>query len=150
MKKLIIGIAIAGILFGAGLLAANAEAIWYKWYDGKYSSYKYATYLYTGIEVHFGVWPVAPGHSAGAVFTDDGWNTVMWQEAAWESNIDNPYGGQDEQWGVWMLGGNGGQYMGQDFTPFTFEFALYVNDQYGNQYWANNGGANYQIQIDSP
>ena len=149
MKKLLIAWTVAGVL-SAFAGAARAETLWYKWADGKYSVSKYATNLYTGIRAHFGVWPVAWGHSAGAVFTDDGWASVNWTDASWEANVANGFGGRDEQWGVWMLGGNGGQYIGQPFVPFTFEFALYVRNSSGQWFWDNNRGMNHRIAVDSP
>jgi hypothetical protein len=52
--------------------------------------------LAAGIEVCFGVWPVAPGHRAGMVTY--GWQSAHWTEAKWQANTPNYFGGYDEYW----------------------------------------------------
>ena len=129
--------------------SVNAESIWYKGHGDRQSYSKYATVQYVSENITFGVWPVAPGHSAGAVYTDDGWQTVIWGTAKWDTNLSNPYGGQDEAWSVRMFGG-GADYIGQPFAPFTFEFALYVKNSANQMFWDSNGGMNHRIYINSP
>ena len=144
MKKFL-AILTLGMMMLAG--SVQAEAIWFKKVDGRYDYTKYATWLATQLKIDFGVWPVAYGHTAGAVYTDNGWATVRWQNAQWQANVGNPYGGQDEAWSVWISGtGPNGQYMGQPFTPFTIEYALYVtaNNQW---FWDNNGGQNHRYNV---
>ncbi len=149
MKKLLKMLAMGAVL-GLAAGAVQAETIWFKKVDGRYDYTKYATWLATQLKVDFGVWPVAPGHTAGTVYTDDGWQSVMWSRPAeWQANVQNPYGGYDEAWSVWFsASGENGQYMGQPFTPFTIEYALYVTDAGGNWYWDNNGGQNYSYYVD--
>lgn len=145
MKKALI-FALASAALTAG---SFGESIWFKQVANRYDYTKYATWLMTQLKIDFGVWPVAPGHSAGCVFTDDGWSSVFWQDAQWEYNAQGPFGGWDEHWTVYITAqGENGQYMGQELTPFTIDFALYVTDQYGNWYWDNNGGMNYSYYVD--
>ncbi len=141
MKKLFITLCIAAASLGFAAHCAKAETIWYK------SGYAYAQYedgYFTANweEVDFGVWPVASGHSAGSVWTIDAWNTVNWGTASWVQNVPNSYGSYDEDW-------NWSQYLnGPEPThnnPVYLWFALYVDDQYSNRYWDNNGGWNYQL-----
>jgi hypothetical protein len=61
--------------------------------------------------------------------------------------VSNPYGGQDEAWITYLLGGNTCPTFGCSFTPFTFEFALYVQNAQGQWKWANNGGQNFRISL---
>lgn len=145
MKKII-----AMLLVGAALTSsASAEAIWFKEVSNRFDYVKYATWIMTQLKVDFGVWPVAPGHSAGAVFTDDGWASVYWQEAEWEYNAPGPFGSWDEHWTVYLgARGENGQYMGQSLVPFNVEFALYVTDANGNWYWDNNNGWNHHYFVD--
>lgn len=145
MKKII-----AMLLVGAALTSsASAEAIWFKEVSNRFDYVKYATWIMTQLKVDFGVWPVAPGHTAGAVFTDDGWASVYWQEAEWEYNAPSPFGSWDEHWTVYLNArGENGQYMGQSLVPFNVEFALYVTDAEGNWYWDNNNGWNHHYFVD--
>lgn len=139
----------AVVMAGALAMAAGAsraETIWYKGWGDRFDYSKYASWQYTSVAVDFGVWPVAPGHTAGAVYTDDGWATVTWQGAQWVANVNNPYGSRDEAWSVRLFGG-GCPTMGCGFTPFTFEFALYVQNSAGAWAWDNNRGLNHRISI---
>ena len=146
MKKfMMMALAVAGLLTMPVL--GHAESIWYKGWSDRYDYSKYATYQYTSIKADIGVWPVAYGHTAGAVYTDDGWATVNWVNAQWVANVPNAFGGQDEAWKVYLLGGNTCGQMGCGFTPFTFEFALYVRNAAGQTTWANNGGQNYRVSF---
>lgn len=145
MKKLIAGL----IVCAAMTSAAPAETIWFKQVANRYDYVKYATWIMTQLKVEFAVWPVAPGHGAGAVFTDDGWESVFWQPAQWEYNAQGPFGDWDEHWAVWInASGENGQYMGQSLTPFNIEFALYVTDANDQWYWDNNNGWNYHYYVD--
>jgi len=144
MKALV---AVLGAIVVAG--SVNAESIWYKGHGNRQSYSKYATVQYVSENVTFGVWPVAPGHEAGAVYTDDGWQSAVWATAKWDANVNNPYGGQDEAWSVRLFGG-GASYIGQPFEPFTFEFALFVKNSANQMFWDNNGGMNHSIYINSP
>ena len=40
--------------------------------------------------------------------------------------------------------------MGQPFSPFTFEFALYVKNSSNQMFWDSKGGMNHRIFINSP
>ena len=141
---------VAGLMLAAGSFsAAQAEVIWFKKVDGRYDYTKYATWLATQLKVDFGVWPVAYGHTAGVVYTDNGWATAHWQTANWQANVQGPYGGWDEAWSVWFsASGENGKYVGQPFSPFTIEYALYVSNANGDWAWDNNGGMNYRYAID--
>jgi hypothetical protein len=148
MKNRLLGV-IIGLGLVAGSMASKAEVIWYKGHGDRQSYTKYSTVQYVSERVDFGVWPVAYGHTAGSVYTDDGWTTATWATAKWEANVSNPYGGQDESWSVRLFGG-GSDYIGQPFQPFTFEFALYVKNSSNQMFWENNGGMNHRIFINSP
>ena len=141
MKKLLVTLCIAAVSLGFAARCAKAETIWY--IDGyAYPQYEDGLFLESVSSVDFGVWPVAPGHVAGAVYTIDGWNTVQWGSASWEYNVPNDYGSYDEHWN-WYQNLNGPQPTHNN--PVYLWFALYVDDQYGNRYWDNNGGWNYQL-----
>lgn len=148
MKKGFIAL-IASAVVALGTLAdARAESIWLKGVAGRFDYTKYATWIATQLEIDFGVWPVAYGHTAGSVFTDDGWATAAWQTAAWKYNTQGPYGGWDESWKVYIsASGENGAYVGQPFSPFVIEYALYVTDASGNWYWDNNGGYNHVYNV---
>lgn len=141
-------LAITVAFTSAWVVSSSAEVVWLKQAGDRQDYSKYATLQYASIKVSFGVWPVAWGHTAGTVWTDDGWQTVNWQTANWESNVANPFGGQDEAWGVRLFGnGNNGRYVGQPFEPFAYEYALYVTDRNGNWNWDNNRGLNHRYPI---
>ena len=93
--------------------------------------------LWTKLKVDLGVWPVAPKHKVGSVWTVDQWQTVRWAEAVWKKNKPNPYGGYDEIWEVEMV---------DSLTPapVKFWYALYVEDSQGMRVWDNNNGHNYE------
>jgi len=149
MKKTFVALMLGAVVALGSLADARAESIWFKQVSNRYDYTKYATWLATQLVIDFGVWPVAAGHTAGAVYTDDGWATVIWQGAHWQANVQGPFGGWDEAWKVWIsASGENGQYMGQQLTPFTIEFALYVTDANNNWYWDNNSGANYEYYVD--
>ena len=146
MKKIILWAVLAAA--GLGIGSASAETIWKKSATRTYDYTKYGTWIYTDLRVEYGVWPVAFGHTSGSVWTDDGWQTVRWSTGQWVANVSNPYGGQDEAWAVDMLaGGPNGRSMGQAFTPFTVEYALYVKNAAGQWAWDNNGGQNHRFYV---
>ena len=148
MKKWSVLLVMAVLALGS-FQQARGEAIWFKKVDGRYDYTKYATWLAVQLKIDFGVWPVAAGHTAGAVFTDDGWQSVYWQNAHWQANVQGPFGGWDEAWSVWIsASGENGQFVGQPFTPFTIEYALYVTDANGVWTWDNNGGLNHSYFVD--
>jgi len=148
MKKGIWAVIVGCLLVAGSFTGAHAESIWFKQVGGRYDYTKYATWLATQLRVDFGVWPVAYGHTAGVVYTDNGWATAKWQTANWQANVQGPYGGWDEAWSVWFsASGTNGQYVGQPFSPFVIEYALYVSDANGTWTWDNNSGQNYRYNV---
>jgi len=148
MKKGMIALLLGAVVALGTVADARSESIWFKKVDGRYDYTKYATWLAVQLKIDFGVWPVANGHTAGAVYTDNGWASAYWQTAHWQANVQGPYGGWDEAWSVWISASGGhGQYVGQPFSPFVIEFALYVTDANGNWYWDNNGGQNHRYNV---
>ncbi len=137
MKKYILVLA---AVLGLAASSARAEVLWPIASSVYHRSYN-NTYLDTQANLYFGVWPVAWGHTAGAVFTVDGWATAKWSNAGWLANVNNSFGGQDENWNLTMTGRNNSA----GYAPITFEYALYVKTQAGQWFWANNGGNNYRI-----
>ncbi len=141
MRKMLMmaALAVAAVL---SVETASANAIWQiRSTGGQY--HRYGMYVGQGAKAQFGVWPVAPGHSAGAVWTWDGWNTVRWREANWCWNQQGPYGNWDEVWlvAMWLSP--------DDYGPWTVDitYALYVDNQYGQRFWDNNNGMNYTLRI---
>ncbi len=146
MKKTMIALVLGAML--AGTAAVQAESIWNKGVAARYDYTKYATWLATQLKVDFGVWPCAWGHSTGAVYTDNGWQKVMWANGQWEKNVAGPFGGWDESWTVYIGGtGPNGQYMGQKLIPFSIDYALYVKNGAGQWFWDNNKGMNYRYDV---
>lgn len=85
-----------------------------------------------------GVWPVAPGHTAGVVYSWDNWNTAQWGTLSWQYNQANAYGSQDEVWK--------GAFEIPPYISFsTVQFAIYVDDSAGNRTWNNNNGRNFAV-----
>lgn len=119
---------------------SGAEVVW-PMQSSIYHRSHAGVYMDTAADVIFGVWPVAWGHTAGAVYTPDGWATVKWTQARWMANVNNNFGGQDENWTLYMTGRNNGG----GYSPITIEYALYVSNQAGQWFWANNGGSNYRL-----
>ena len=121
---------------------AEAETIWLT--SSRASEWSsYGIQEVTEATVCFGVWPVAPGHTAGIVYTDDAWATVTWDTASWSTNVPNAYGSYDERW-CW--------YEKYASIRYAYEpkpkiwFAIYVDDADGNRTWDNNDGWNYEVQ----
>ena len=148
MKKNIIITLITSIGLSVAAVSAEAESIWFKGFGARYDYEKYGTWLATQIRGDFGVWPVAPNHSAGAVYTDNGWLNAYWTDAQWQANVRNPYGGLDEAWSVWVsASGTNGRSIGSPFMPFVIETAVYVRNGSGQWSWDNNQGYNYRYHV---
>lgn len=137
MRKSIITLAVSAALLGC--VSASAETIWRK------SAVAYV-YTYIGIyishemDINLGVWPVASGHSTGAVWTPDGWNTVNWASGTWAQNVPNQYGSYDESWWIDISHVDAGG----KCEDVYFWYALYVDTSDSTRYWDNNGGYNYE------
>jgi hypothetical protein len=112
---------------------AAAEEVWVAETQATSSGGSYYSYYLT---VRVGVWPVAPGHSVGMVYTNDNWNTTHQVDLTWQYNQSNAYGSQDELWRTPTL------YV-SDSAPV--EYAVYVDDAYGNRTWNNNNGQNFRF-----
>ncbi len=136
------------VLVGAAVLlsvvSASAEAIWKIQDDGGKFTLK-GVYLGQGVKAKFGVWPVAAGHSAGAVWTHNGWSSVHWTDASWCENVQGPYGGWDEHWLVAMFVQP--TWTGGGPVDVNVNYALYVDNAAGERSWDNNGGMNYNYFI---
>jgi hypothetical protein len=117
-----------------------AEQIWVKQASGGVMEAG-GGYSFSGFRIDAGVWPVAPGHRVGIVYTSDGWRTATWGTFSWQSNNDNDYGSQDELWSFKWVSGN--PYV----FPSSVQYAIYVDDAYGNRSWNNNGGWNYEVHL---
>ncbi len=111
-----------------------AEEVWVAETKTVSSGGSYYWYTFT---VTAGVWPVAPGHKVGMVYTNDLWRTSHWVDLTWQLNQANAYGSLDEVWKTVSLDAS-------DAAPVWF--ALYVEDQYGTRYWNNNNGQNFEVR----
>lgn len=123
-----------------------SEAIWQIQHDGG-KFYVSGFYLGQGVKAKFGVWPVAAGHSTGAVWTHNGWSSVHWATGYWCENVQGPYGEWDEHWLVPL-------YVTPDWTgggpaDVGVHYALYVDNADEDRFWDNNGGNNYYYFIGS-
>ena len=98
---------------------------------------KQPTCTWVQLKVVSDVWPVAPSHRVGAVWTVDEWKTVRWSAAIWKENKPDSHGGYDEIWEVEMA-------ESQTPTPIKFWYALYVDNSQGMRVWDNNSGWNYE------
>jgi hypothetical protein len=97
-------------------------------------------YMFYAFKLTSGVWPVAPGHTAGVVYTWDNWQTAQWGTLTWKFNQPNAYGTQDE---VWAGRFNVPPYI----SPIiVIQYAIYVDDANGNRTWNNNNGQNFVVQ----
>lgn len=135
---------VIGLVFFAAVISATAESIWQIRQDGgKFSAY--GMYVGQGVKAGFGVWPVASGHSAGAVWTFDGWSTVIWTDASWCENVQGPYGSWDEHWVVPMYVPK--EWTGGGIQDVSVNYALYVDNAQGQRFWDNNAGMNYSYFI---
>jgi len=149
-SKYMIKVLLGAMVFSMASLS-HGEAIWLK--SAEYVKLQpYSTITSTGFKLNVGVWPVAPGHSVGAVYSPDGWQTVLWTDSSpsgvwsggnWCENVTGPFGNVDESWVVWTS--LGVSYYG---IPSNYDFALFVNTTNGT-YWDNNGGNNYQVYSSS-
>lgn len=96
-------------------------------------------YAFYAFKLTSGVWPVAPGHTAGVVYTWDNWQTAQWGTLSWQYNQPNAYGTQDE---VWAGSFNVPPYI----SPIVIQYAIYVDDANGNRTWNNNNGQNFVVR----
>ncbi|WP_164012350.1 carbohydrate-binding protein [Pyxidicoccus trucidator] len=95
-------------------------------------------YVFYQFQLTTGVWPVAPGHTAGVVYTWDNWQTTQSATLAWQSNQPNAYGSQDEVWN--------GRFNIPPYISFSaVQYAIYVDDASGNRTWNNNSGQNFVV-----
>ncbi|MCY1014565.1 carbohydrate-binding protein [Pyxidicoccus sp. MSG2] len=95
-------------------------------------------YVFYQFQLNTGVWPVAPGHTVGVVYTWDHWQTAQWGTLSWQSNQSNAYGSQDEVW-------RGAFNIPPNLTFTTVEYAIYVDDASGHRTWNNNNGQNFSV-----
>ncbi|NBD08962.1 MULTISPECIES: carbohydrate-binding protein [Corallococcus] len=96
-------------------------------------------YVFRQFQLTTGVWPVAPGHSVGVVYTWDHWQTTQWGTLTWRNNTPNASGSQDEVWA--------GRFNVPPTVSFTaIEYAIYVDDASGHRTWNNNNGQNFVVQ----
>lgn len=93
-------------------------------------------YVFRQFSLTTGVWPVAPGHTAGVVYSWDNWQTVQWGTLTWQYNQANAYGSSDE---VWSGNFNIPPYL----SVTAIQYAIYVDDASGNRTWNNNNGQNF-------
>ncbi len=94
--------------------------------------------VFSGSRLPTGVWPVAPGHTAGVVYTWDNWQSAQWATLTWQYNQPNAYGSQDEVWK--------GDFEIPPYLSFAvIEYAIYVDDSAGNRTWNNNSGQNFVV-----
>lgn len=112
-----------------------AEEVWVAETSIRQSPGGYYSYYFS---VKVGVWPVAPGHKVGMVWTNDRWATTQWTDLTWQLNQANAYGTQDEIWLTMP------ELYASDSAPVWF--AVYVEDALGNRTWNNNGGFNFEIR----
>ncbi len=95
-------------------------------------------YVFREFRVTTGVWPVAPGHTAGVVYTWDNWQTTQWGTLTWQYNAANAYGSQDEVW-------KGSFLIPPHVSWSSVQYAIYVDDAAGNRTWNNNNGQNFVV-----
>jgi hypothetical protein len=137
MKKSLLGVSLVLSLMLPSVAAA--ETLWF--ITGAVSDSAGSSYIYSNIHLKVGVWPVAPGHKVGFVYTYDRWATAHWGTLQWSHNAPNAYGSQDEIWTTNTLVTIPGEWR----TPSTIDFAIYVEDASGNRTWNNNNGWNFQL-----
>ena len=92
------------------------------------------------VDVRAGVWPVAPGHQVGVIWSIDDWARSQVGQAHWTSNIPNAFGSEDETW----------YFEVERFpaiSPLYFRYVLFVDNASGHRVWDNNGGWNYELRI---
>ena len=137
MKKMILA-ALAALLPALG----QAEIVW-KRCDVASTTGAYGQYPSVTASVKVGVWPVALGHSVGAIWTADNWRTVQWAFGSWCWNEPSPTGtgDWDESWRVhWSL---------PEAQASSFQYAIFVQDALGNLYWDNNHGWNHELPVEA-
>ncbi len=139
--KLLTGLAVL-----CGLtLHTQAQIIWVRdSLAANISIYHGATAQVAKVDV--GVWPVEPGHTVGAVYTPDNWQSVRWtpsHNSIWVTNARNAFGSWDEQWRLLLTGRSG---FGLD-PRSTWRFAVYVDTPGRPRVWNNNGGRDHSVSI---
>lgn len=137
MKKSLLGVSLALALVLP--VAASAETVWF--IEGSVVDSAGSSYVYSGIYLKLGVWPVAPGHKVGFVYSYDRWATTHWGTLQWSHNQPNAYGSLDEVWQSTTLVTVPGPWR----TPTTVDFAIYVEDANGVRTWNNNDGQNFRL-----
>lgn len=137
MKKSLLGVSLVLSLLLP--MVAAAETVWF--IEGGVSDSAGSSYVYSNIYLQVGVWPVAPGHKVGIVYSYDRWATSHWAELTWSHNAPNAYGSLDEVWMMNHLLTIPGEWR----TPSTIDFAIYVEDASGNRTWNNNNGWNFRL-----
>ncbi len=137
MKKSLLGVSLVLSLLLPSVAAA--ETVWF--ITGSVVDSAGSSYLYSNIHLQLGVWPVAPGHKVGFVYSYDRWATTHWGELRWSHNAPNAYGTLDEFWVTDQLVTIPGPWR----TPSTIDFAIYVEDASGHRTWNNNGGQNFRL-----
>ena len=142
MNRKSVAMAIVAAVCLLGGNRARGEVIWYKGGAAGHN-FQYGSYAGTAVGVTFGVWPVAPGHSAGAVWTTDGWRTVHWSPAQWAQNVPGSAGNLDEEW-RWAETITCTPTPAYGTQTYIW-FAVYVDNQSGQRSWDNNNGWNYQL-----
>ena len=95
-------------------------------------------YVFYVFRLTTGVWPVAPGHTAGVVYSWDNWQTHRSGTLTWQSNQANAYGTQDEVW-------KGDFEIPPTVSFSSIQYAIYVDDASGNRTWNNNHGQNFVV-----
>ncbi|MFP2904377.1 hypothetical protein ACLESD_04840 [Pyxidicoccus sp. 3LFB2] len=135
MKKRLGSLAVALFLLVPALAAA--ETTWLKNVSLRVVGAG-GGYVFHQVQLVTGVWPVAPGHKAGVVYTWDNWQTAHWAELQWTHNEPNAYGSQDEVW-------YGSFVPPPHISTSGIQFAIYVDDALGNRTWNNNNGQNFVV-----
>ncbi len=143
MLKKITGL--LAIMIAAG--SVHAETLWVREAIGAVASVYHGASTQSA-KIEIGVWPVAPGHAVGAVYTTDNWQSLRWvntssaSESTWVRNVSNPFGGQDEVWRIVLAGPSGFGIQGRA----TFKYAIYV-DTYSRRTWNNNNSADFTVSV---
>ena len=102
---------------------------------------------------------------AGVVFTFDEWKSTHWKEGLDKRNNEEPYVVPDpmeemKKYNMYLSDKEEDWYYSDTYSGWIFDngdvaikiyntkycwFALYVDDKYGNRYWDNNNGWNYDF-----
>lgn len=141
MRKISLGLIAAGFL-ALAVSESKAESIWRISDLGRQQQIYEFIQDWVWARIDFGVWPVASGHSTGSVWTEDGWTHVNWSTGNWCNNQTGPYN-CDEHWLTMLTGASGNSNPQNTY----FWYALYVDNSSSQRFWDNNGGWNYQIDV---